>query len=546
MPLTVLLVAGGGLQGESLAEAIRNIPDARVIVADSIADNLGRCFADRYLVCPPVRDREAFEAFLEATVVNEHIDLVLPCSQIGLFELASMRERIEQRGAKLAVSEPALLRLLFDKTRTYEALLDAGISAQQPIALSRHAELPLCGKPNGGWGGIGLLVIRTPEELGRLDLEACALTHCWVPWLPEFDEYSADFAIDWRGRSSPVTVRRRVRTSGGFAVISDSVSETSICNLVVSVSDWLAGQGGIGLFNVQVLKLPDGTLYVSDINPRHGTSSGHAAAEGNQLIGFLAGVPAADGRTPVRTIRSLLTKVIPLPDINRWKGIVFDLDDTLIDQKRWIMLKMEGAAAALSGSIDPDWLLRTAYGLVEEGLHERLIDLLAERLDIRPLHADLLAAYRAAQPVEAPMYPDAAYVLAILRAAGLRIGLLADNPPSSQRAKLAKMGKLETLFDAIVLTREHGGEKPDPAGFEEAARQLGLAPSELLMVGDNAARDAVGAISAGYDACLLVRRAGTRHDVNFALLARYQPEVYKRTWLAEDLRALTVACGVFG
>lgn len=543
MPLTVLLIAGGGLQGESLAEAIRNLAAARIIVADTIADNLGRNFADRYLVCPPVHDKEAFGAFLEATAVDEQVDLILPCSQIGLLELASMRKRIERGGTVLAVSEPALLRLLLDKKLTYEALLDAGIPAQEPVALSRSATLPLCGKPNGGWGGLGLLVIRTPEELARLDLQACALTHCWVPWLPAFDEYSADFAIDRHGRSSPLTIRRRVRVSGGFAVISDSVFEKGIHDLVSRVSSWLAGRGGFGLFNVQMLKLPDGTLYVSDINPRHGTSSGHAAAEGNPLVGFLTGAPAAGSRRPVRTIRSLRSKVLPLPGVNCWKGVVFDLDDTLIDQKRWIMLKMEGAAAALSNLIDRDRLLRVAYGLVEEGMHERLIDLLAERLNMPSMHPDLLENYRAAEPVEAPVYPDVEYAIASLRSAGLRIGLLADNPPSSQRAKLAKMRRVEALFDATVFTREYGGEKPDLAGFFEVARQLELAPHELLMVGDNVARDAVGAISAGYDACLLVHRAGTRHGVNSGLLARYQPEVHDRTWFAEDLRGLAVACG---
>ena len=544
MPLKVLLVAGGGLQGESLAEVVRGIPDATVIVADSITDNLGRSFADRYLVCPPVRDREAFAAFLETAVIDERIDLILPCSQIGLLELASVRERIERHGAKLAVSQPELLRLLLEKKGTYEALLDAGIPAQEPIALSRSAPLPLCGKPNGGWGGLGLLVVRTSEELDRLDMEALALTHCWVPWLPEFGEYSADFAVDHQGRVSPFTMRRRVRTSGGFAVISDSVFESDIENLVSRVASWLASRGGMGLFNVQVLKLPDGRLYVSDINPRHGTSSGHAAAEGNQLVEFLAGLGTAGGRRPVRTIRSLRSKVVPLPGAMRWKGVVFDLDDTLIDQKRWIMMKMEGVASALSRFIDPCRLLRTAYGLVEEGMHERLIDVLADRLDALPLHADLLAAYRAAQPAEAPLYPDVGYVMAVLRAAGVRIGLLADNPPLSQRAKLAKMEKISSLFDAIVLTREHGGEKPDPAGFSEVARRLALAPGELLMVGDNVARDAVGAISAGYDACLLVRRAGIRHQVNQRLLAQYQPQVHQRTWFADDLRGLAMACGI--
>lgn len=543
MPLTVLAVAAGGFQGESLAESIRAVSQARVIVLDSIPDNLGRVFADRYLVSPSIAQQARFADFLEKTIREEHVDLVLPCSNIVLKPLASLRDRVEATGARLAVCDVDLLDVLLDKQRCYEELLAAGIPAQYPTTLSAMSALPLCGKPRDGWGGRDMIVVRTREELLALDIECYARTHCWVPYLDGFSEISIDFAIDFHAKVSPLTLRRRIRASGGFAVISESTSNMHIEAIAGDVAQWIAGRGGRGLFNLQVLCIDGDTFYVSDINPRHGTSSCHARAEGNKLVAFLAGQLANTSRRPVRTVRSLQQKSMPVPGSRHWQGVVFDLDDTLIDHKRWMMDKMRAAAPSLSHLISTDILLRETYAIVEEGHHDRLIDILAERLSMAAAHRELLEAYRSGMPEKAWVFPEVADILCSLRDAGIRLGLLTDNPPASQRAKLNTLAELQGMFDAIVFTREHGAEKPGAIGFQTVANALQLEPETLLMVGDNVARDAVGAINAGFDACLLLCRPGGRHQVNDDLLRQYHPGVWDRVWTAADLRILPTACG---
>jgi FMN phosphatase YigB (HAD superfamily)/carbamoylphosphate synthase large subunit len=544
MPLTILLVAGGGVQGEALAHAIRAGMDARVIVADSVPDNLGRTFADLYRVSPRADDTEAFGDFLQRVVVDESVDVVLPCSHIGLLELAALHKRLRACGAWVAVSTTSLLQLLLDKAATYEALLKAGIPAQRPVQLTPNASLPLFGKPRGGWGGRDVLLLRTKEDLAAIDLASHAVSHCWVPWLETFEEFSVDAAIDSAGRISPLTLRRRVRTSGGFAVISDSVHDTNLQRVSEQTVEWLASQGGRGLFNIQLLRPPQGGVLVSDVNPRHGTSGGHASAEGNHLVAFLAGSHQPAHRRMVRTISSTHRSVVPIAPSPRWKGIVFDLDDTLLDHKRWIMERMVIAAASVRTTVPTEHFLRVSYECVEEARFEQLLDTVMERLGLTAERSTLMAAYRGARPAVAPMFPEVFDVLSILRRAGMRLGLLTDNPPESQRMKLQAMGDTTKLFDAVVFSRDHGQEKPAADGFRAIAEKLGLAPSDLLMVGDNVARDAVGAIDAGYDACLLVCRPGSRFQANSELLARYHPKVWERSWSAPDLRTLATACAV--
>lgn len=100
------------------------------------------------------------------------------------------------------------------------------------------------------------------------------------------------------------------------------------------------------------------------------------------------------------------------------------------------------------------------------------------------------------------MLPWAAEVLARLRKAGLKIGLLTNGAPSLQRLKIADAG-LADFFDAIVVSGEIGIGKPEPEIFHHLAELLGTEPRETLMVGNSLARDVEGARRAGMPSCWL-------------------------------------------
>jgi HAD superfamily hydrolase (TIGR01549 family) len=69
------------------------------------------------------------------------------------------------------------------------------------------------------------------------------------------------------------------------------------------------------------------------------------------------------------------------------------------------------------------------------------------------------------------------------------------------RPVLTRHGWLD-LFGSVVLSYEHGAAKPTPHLFLTACAELGVEPSETLMVGDNALTDG-GAINAGLRVLLL-------------------------------------------
>ena len=98
-------------------------------------------------------------------------------------------------------------------------------------------------------------------------------------------------------------------------------------------------------------------------------------------------------------------------------------------------------------------------------------------------------------------------MLADLKASGYRLGVLTDNPPKSQAAKLRVCG-LDATFDAVVYSREVGAEKPDSRAFMKAASDLRVAPERLAMVGDNPYRDLLGALTTGYSLAFWLARSG--------------------------------------
>jgi putative hydrolase of the HAD superfamily len=88
-----------------------------------------------------------------------------------------------------------------------------------------------------------------------------------------------------------------------------------------------------------------------------------------------------------------------------------------------------------------------------------------------------------------------------------RLGLLTNGLSCLQREKIAG-ARLEYAFDMIVVSGDVGVGKPDPLPFRMLLDRLGVPPSHAVMVGDNPERDLVGARAAGVTAVWIDRGHG--------------------------------------
>lgn len=109
--------------------------------------------------------------------------------------------------------------------------------------------------------------------------------------------------------------------------------------------------------------------------------------------------------------------------------------------------------------------------------------------------AFLSSEFAATRRARQRLMPGARELLAEL-SARRGIALLTNGAPDLQREKIAASG-LEPFFRAIAVSGEHGIGKPKPEIFHLLIGQLGVSPSEAIMVGNSLERDIAGARNAG-------------------------------------------------
>ena len=75
--------------------------------------------------------------------------------------------------------------------------------------------------------------------------------------------------------------------------------------------------------------------------------------------------------------------------------------------------------------------------------------------------------------------------------------LLTNGAPSLQRTKLAITPEIAAYFDQIIISGEVGVGKPDAAIFEHAMKQANIQADQAVMIGDNLMTDILGSNRVG-------------------------------------------------
>lgn len=188
------------------------------------------------------------------------------------------------------------------------------------------------------------------------------------------------------------------------------------------------------------------------------------------------------------------------------RAVTLDLDDTL-----WPV-----APALDRADRDIDVYLREHHPTVAQrwpiaAMRELRMQVAAERLDLAhdfttQRQLTYRQAFAACGLAEVPIE----LLWEVYFAARNRVELYADALPALQRiaarwpvasltngnADLQRIG-IHTHFAHHVCARDTGAAKPDARIFHAAAAQLGVAPGEVLHVGDDPAMDVAGARAAG-------------------------------------------------
>jgi HAD superfamily hydrolase (TIGR01509 family) len=173
-------------------------------------------------------------------------------------------------------------------------------------------------------------------------------------------------------------------------------------------------------------------------------------------------------------------------------GVLFDVGYCLMDETGRLRRALAWLVEALPAwghapaATDLDAAYRAACRHPEGGEGSLLVQMLRSL----GVPAETTARLRRAIPwdvVPLDPYPEAAAALGQLRAAGFRLGVLANQPASAQ-ADLDRAG-ITALCDGVWLSAAVGLSKPDPAFFRLALDAWALPPDRVTYVGDRPDND---------------------------------------------------------
>jgi putative hydrolase of the HAD superfamily len=182
--------------------------------------------------------------------------------------------------------------------------------------------------------------------------------------------------------------------------------------------------------------------------------------------------------------------------------VLFDLDGTLLDRRatfRHYLERQVSRYASYFPSENSDAYVAELLALDENGSLDRSTFYLEaeRRLSLRPGAAEALQAdFDARFPESCIAFPGVRETLDLLRASGLKLGIVTNGGFVIQSRKIDGLG-VRQLVDSILISEVVGVRKPDPAIFSRALADLSTTASRAMFVGDNPDVDVVGAKRSG-------------------------------------------------
>jgi carbamoyl-phosphate synthase large subunit len=238
--------------------------------ATTVASDLDRLapalyHADHMALVPRVTDPGYMDA-LAALVRAYDVKLVVPVTDIDQSILARSREALSP--ALLLAPPYDVCALMADKYTAHVFFEEHGIPSPRtwlPDDVPDDARFPVLVKIREGFGSRHIYRAADPPEL------AFFLRHTpvdsMVQELCHGEEFSIDVFCDLEGRCLNAIARTMIQSKGGESIKGTTVLDRELIEHARRVAETI---GIVGPACVQCFREPDGTLPVTDVNPRFG------------------------------------------------------------------------------------------------------------------------------------------------------------------------------------------------------------------------------------------------------------------------------------
>ena len=192
------------------------------------------------------------------------------------------------------------------------------------------------------------------------------------------------------------------------------------------------------------------------------------------------------------------------------KSVIFDLDDTLYNEKMFVINGFKKVSLHLNGLTGVEFYDIYKFllnDLIKNGRGENFNSLVNfYNLENLVSIDELLNIYRT-NDFKLDLYEDAKFTLNYL-GPNYKLGLITDGNVVTQKRKITNLS-ICNIFDKIIITDEYGVSfrKPNEKAYLNMLNYFNHYPEESIYVGDNPYKDFINAKKIGMKTIRLIRGA---------------------------------------
>lgn len=418
---------------------------------------------------------------------RDKIDLLIPTIDTDLLVLS---KNVSLFGdTKVLISDSDKIMICRDKNHTADFFTSCGCHAPRTVNdwKAYDGPYPCFIKPKDGSSSVNAFKVESASEL---EMYAQQVEDYIVQPFVEGTEYTVDVFCDFDGNPVYITPRIRLQVRAGEVLKTQIAMDERIIEESKRI---VAHFKPVGPITIQLIRQnTTGEDFFIEINPRFGggaplsMKAGARSAEAILKL-LLNETPDADVVISDGAVYSRFDQSVRIQDEGTMlplKGVIFDLDDTLYNEKQYVRSGFRAVGRYLDRPEAADALWNAFL------MGEPAIDTYLNGIGSAYQKDECLRVYREHKP-EIALSDGIAGIIQRLHDRGIKVGIITDGRPDGQRNKIEALG-LDQMVDDIIVTDELGGEqfrKPCDIAFRIMQRRWRIPFEQLIYIGDNVNKD---------------------------------------------------------